>query len=322
MVTLHITQFVHYDTSELWGEIMHWSYYFMCFFFFKAGYFNKSVGGKTVPYIIDKSKRLLVPYFSWAFIGAAVYFTFFFFFLNDRNPFVKQVNIEHLWDTAAVYGNGPLWFLMSFFAMYVLMHFIEKVRHLHWVILIFPVISYWLYTKGNPLPLSLDNVFMGTFFFFLGHLWHETLDELGKKGGIALSLFLTIAFILINSYFNLYYQMSDNKWTGDATLLTIAVSFALCGISGLLILLNVKRIPILCYIGQHSMVFFVGHMPILMFYLMSRSACMRTVRGHTDDYLTMILLAFSICFWIVPYVEKVPWLSGRWPKKKKEEEMK
>ncbi len=64
------------------------------------------------------------------------------------------------------------------------------------------------------------------------------------------------------------------------------------------------------------MVFFVSHWPILMFYKMIKSGYVRTTRGHVDDYVLMILLIFSICFWIVPYVEKMPWLSGRFKTKK------
>lgn len=63
------------------------------------------------------------------------------------------------------------------------------------------------------------------------------------------------------------------------------------------------------------MVFFVAHYPIMMLYKMIRSANVRTLRGHWDDYTILILLLFGFCFLLVPHVEKVPWMSGRFKKR-------
>jgi len=41
----------------------------------------------------------------------------------------------------------------------------------------------------------------------------------------------------------------------------------------------------------------------------------RTLNHHWDDYVLLAVLLFGFCFFLVPYVEKIPWLSGRWPKK-------
>lgn len=316
MMMLHITQMCAFDSSPLWMEIMHWSYYFMCFFFFKAGYFNKSVSGKSVAYIKDKAKRLMVPWLTWGLIGNLVYGGFCLFLLNERNTYVQDLKWEHIWMSGMFYGNGPLWFLITFFTAYVMIHFIEKVKHLDWIILLFPAISWWLWKQNNPCFLDLDNVFMGVFFFFLGHLWHILLDKIGKRNGLILSVVFTLAFIAINMQTDVSYIMSSNKWFGNPLILIPCLVLSLCGISGILLLVNIPRIPVLCYIGQHSMVFFVAHWPIMMFYKMIKSGYVRTTRGHVDDYVLMILLIFSICFWIVPYVEKVPWLSGRFNTKK------
>ena len=43
MVTLHIMAFCGEDKQDWWLEVMRWSFFFMSFFFFKAGYFNKVV---------------------------------------------------------------------------------------------------------------------------------------------------------------------------------------------------------------------------------------------------------------------------------------
>ena len=50
MVSLHIMAFCGHADDDWWREVMQWTYYFMSFFFFKAGYFNKSVLGDSRKY--------------------------------------------------------------------------------------------------------------------------------------------------------------------------------------------------------------------------------------------------------------------------------
>ena len=76
MVTLHIMSFCGHADDEWWREVMQWTYFFMSFFFFKAGYFNKTVAGDSKAYLIDKSKHLLVPYLTCGSIGFLIYMAF------------------------------------------------------------------------------------------------------------------------------------------------------------------------------------------------------------------------------------------------------
>ena len=82
MIMLHITGACSFQTEEWWTTIMWWTYFFMSFFFFKAGYFNKTVSGKSWEYCKDKFKRLMIPYFVWGAIGNAIYFFFAWFILE------------------------------------------------------------------------------------------------------------------------------------------------------------------------------------------------------------------------------------------------
>ena len=43
MICLHTITFCGHKDDAWWLEVMGWSFFFMCFFFFKAGYFNKTV---------------------------------------------------------------------------------------------------------------------------------------------------------------------------------------------------------------------------------------------------------------------------------------
>lgn len=317
MIVNHITVHCGFSQTDWWTLVMRWSYFLMAFFFFKAGYFNKTVSGDSLQFCKRKALNLLVPWLSWGLIGNAIYFFFTTFIFDKKNFLVKDIRWSHLWETAGFYGNGPLWFLFSFFVAYIAMHFISKVRGLRYVVLLFPAISWALSQCGNPLPLSLDNTFFGIFLFFLGRLWRWIIERLGRTTTVLLSATLLECFVWLNLNYHGQYIMNANRFDGAAPPITIvAIVCVLCGLSGLLLSIpRLPRIPVLGYIGEHSMVFFVLHEPIILLYRCIRSANVRTLRGHWDDYAILLVFVFSLCFLLVWHVERVPLLSGRFKKK-------
>lgn len=298
----------------------------MSFFFFKAGYFNKTVAGDSRTFIMGKVKSLMVPYFTWGLISSGVYMFFVLFFLPKENHFVKNIAWDHLWKTSGWFGNIALWFLFSFFMAYVFMHFISKAPSLaiprghkrsfrvkvHWLVLVFPWISYWLCTQGNPLWLYLNNVFWGIFLFFLGRLWHVILDKLRRRNAFIISSMMLMAFVVINFYDDGSYSMSDNMWTGSFPIVFCKTLLSLCGLSGVFISIQVPEMPVINYIGKHSMVYFVAHYPMIMFYKMVKSVNVRSLNHHWDDWIILLVFLFAILTLLVPHVERVKWLSGRW----------
>lgn len=316
MVVLHVTNNCGFGQSDWWTPVMYWTYFFMSFFFFKAGYFNRTISGNSREYCLDKFRRLMIPYFVWGFIGDAIYLFFAIFILDPKNTMVKALRWDHIWTSSDFYGNVPCWFLLSFFVAYIAMHFISKVRGLRWIVLLFPILSWWLCTMGNPLWLGLNNVFFGIFLFFLGRVWRWVMERLRRRNTVILSTLLCAVFVWMNINMHGEYNMSANAWSGSFPSVIISTVTSLCGISGLLLSFHTRRIPLVNYIGQHSMVFFVAHYPLLLLYKMIRSANVRTLRGHWDDYTILLLVLFGVCLLLVPYVERVPWLSGRFGKLK------
>ncbi len=314
MVSLHVMTFCDFNHTPWWEEVMHWTYFFMSFFFFKAGYFNKGVQGDTLDYLKDRFRRLLVPYITTGLIGGAIYFAFLPFMLHRYHNPVEPLAWSHIWTTSSFYGNQPTWFLFSFFVAYIVVHLIEKVRGLHWVILIFPAISYGLFRLGNPLWLNLNNVAMGVFFFELGRVWHQLMRLMGRRRTVIVSALLCLLFVVGNAWFHdTSYAMSSNRFTGHPLVTVIDITFILCGLAGLLIALRIPRIPVISYIGEHSMVYFVGHYPILYIFKFTHLAFGRSLFHKPDEVLLLIPVIFIICTWLVPYIERTPWLSGRRP---------
>ncbi|NLV53922.1 MAG: acyltransferase [Bacteroidales bacterium] len=327
MIMLHIITFCGHKNDDWWSEVMAWSFFFMCFFFFKAGYFNKTVAGNTKAFIADKAKRLLIPYVIWGLIGFAVYAFFLPFEIKRYHHPIEPMYWSHLWSTSAVWGNEPMWFLFSFFSCYVVVHLIKKIHIVKpisvfqtLIVLACPFLSYWMWTLDNPLPMSLSNVFMGVFFFNLGRVWRWIIDRVGRQVALSISIFLIALFIVLNIIWHGEYIMHANKFVGNEWAAFTNTVIILLGLSGFLIKLPLKRVPVINYIGQHSMVFFVAHYPILQFYRFTHIVFGRSIYGRIDDIIILTFFVFPLCVWLVPYVEKVPWLSGRWKKEKTKSE--
>ena len=312
MVTLHAVCQTQLRQAPWWKETMLWTFFFMSFFFFKAGYFNKGITGETLPYLRDRVRRLFVPYISWGIIGFLLAFFWLSLFPEGIAKAVGKVQSFTWLESGLTFGNSPLWFLLSFFATYVLMHFIERVRYLHWVVLFFPAIGYWLFKHGNPLWFFLDNVFCGTFFFYIGKTWRHVLDRTTKPLALLVSILLFVGFVFANIYLHGEYEMKTNLWIGSFWKVLLIMPLSLLGISGILLSLPTPRVPVVNYIGEHSMVFFVMHYPIVLSYAYASILLGHDIHKSIPDVVIITTLAFVLCFLAVPFVERVPWLSGRW----------
>ena len=322
MITLHTITFCGHAKDDWWKEVMAWSFFFMCFFFFKAGYFNKTVSGNSREYVKDKAKRLLTPYVAWGTIGFIVYAIYLPFEIQRYNSPIEPMEWSHLWTTSSFWGNEPVWFLFSFFSAYVLVHFMKKIQIVKpisvfqtVVLSTFPFISYWLWENDNPLWMSLNNVFMGAFFFYLGRGWHYVLEHIDRNVAIGVCLLMIVAFCVSNVMWHGEYVMSTNRFEGHPLAAFVNTIIILLGLSGLFIKLPLGRVPVINYIGQHSMVYFVCHYPILQFYRFTHICFGRSIYGRYDDLIILLVFVLCICTWLVPYVEGVPWLSGRFKKK-------
>jgi len=313
MVTLHVVCQTALRQADWWKLIMEWSFFLMSFFFFKAGYFNKGVQGDSRTYCWDKFRRLMIPYFSWAAISAGVCLFFMLAFPGKFPGTEQSFHNFRLLVGGFTWGNSPLWFLPCFFTAYIIVHFIEKVRHLHFVIILFPLISFWLYKQGNPLYFMMDNVFCGAFFFYFGKLWHKALNWTGDKKGLILSIALTVGFVLFNIYLHGEYEMRTNTFVGAFWRVMLNTMLALTGLSGILLTTNIRRVPGICYIGEHSMVYYIGHYPLIMCYVYISMLLSHNIKKSVPDMMIMTFLVFIICTILVPLVERVFWLSGKSP---------
>ena len=317
MICLHVLQMCGHAHDEWWKEVMAWTYFFMAFFFFKSGFFNKGNGGDTLSYCKEKARRLIIPYLASGLIGDAIYFAFLPPLMEKYHAPIEPLEWQMVWTRSSFFGNPPVWFLFSFFCAYVGIHLLEKVRHLHWVAVLFPLASYWLFRMDNPLWMGVENVFMGIYFFYLGKMWRRATVRLDRDTLLWTSVALTVAFAIVNLCLPGQYAMSSNSFTGNPWGGVAGTTLALCGLSGVLMGTQVPRIPALSFIGEHSMVYFIAHYPILYFVKFTHLCFGRSIYGRYEEAIVLIPTLLIVCTWLVPFVERTPWLSGRWPNPKK-----
>ena len=140
------------------------------------------------------------------------------------------------------------------------------------------------------------------------------LDRLNRDRALVICTVLILAFIVLNIVWHGEYVMAANKFTGNPWAAFFNTMIILLGLSGLFIKLPLGHVPVISYIGQHSMVYFVLHYPIIEAYRFTHNCFGHSIYNHMDDFLMLPVIIFCICTWLVPYIESVPYLSGRFKK--------
>ena len=118
-------------------------------------------------------------------------------------------------------------------------------------------------------------------------------------------------FVLANIYLHGEYEMKTNLWTGPFCQVVLIMPLSLLGISGVLLSLSTPRVPLVNYIGEHSMVYFVMHYPIILSYAYASILLGHNIHSSIPDLLIILIISFTLCTLAVPFVERVSWLSGR-----------
>ena len=107
-------------------------------------------------------------------------------------------------------------------------------------------------------------------------------------------------------------MMSINDFKGSFPITILNMVLVICGLVGMLSCLNLPRVPIICYIGEHSMVYFISHYPMLYFYKFMHLSFGRSIWNKPEEVFILLPAVFCMCSWMVPFIERIPWLSGRW----------
>lgn len=227
-------------------------YFYIAYFFFKAGcFYNPKKSLKQV--LVDSSKRLLIPFFAFTFIGYVLFGA------------TESVNTWHYWlhplrqvfAIGRVEGNGPLWFLLSLFLVRL---FFQTSGDTLWKQICWIIVGACIGIIGNYYglrPRTISNVGMGVFFYGLGYLLRNI--QYNKLVGSVSSILFVLVYVIMAFWGWHLVDFSFNKtelglhpiWLLNSVIACVAINFLLHNYNW--------RFSSLAWIGRNSMVFLCTH---------------------------------------------------------------
>ena len=241
--------------SELFETLNSILYFFMSWFFFKAGMFHKEQTLRKT--VTECCSRLLVPFLLFNIVGWIVDVIETVVKHNYRTPlgYITRPFYE-LYTFESSVCNGALWFLFSLFIIKFLSYYLLRNRRLLLTIVFFAT-SAFLLGGVTVLPNKLltlcwvGNICYGMAFYGLGYILKE------KQYKRFIFLFSMIVYMM-HFFFPVIIDVRTNQSNN------YILNFVFC-LAGIIFSNNLFRdcfnykIPIISYVGRHSMTFYVTH---------------------------------------------------------------
>lgn len=270
--------------------------FFMPWFFFKSGMFYVQRTEKQV--VMGVVRRLLVPYLTFI-IGTYIIF--------DLYPIPK----DGLWNslfqymtpiiqTGAPAGNIALWFLLSLFFVRVLSNQLIVFGIKPFVVCIVLAVGMVLlhHVKQQAAwiqlaePRYLYNTLVGLLFYSAG-AWLKQRQFERRVMFVSLGIHLVIVI-----FFFSFVDMFPNELQDGYYSLWIVSS-----ITGCIVINNLFRycckannFPLLQYVGENSMTFFLVH-----FWVLNVASSLFSKMGFDNSYLRLLFLLIA-CVFSLPIV--------------------
>ena len=242
----------------------------MPLFFFLSGLVFRNRENETYFDSLKKDiKRILIPYFTFAFISLFLWFTNLPSQDQTLHTIFKQI-------VGIIYGNASngylaintvLWFLPCLFIVKQIFWFIAKLNKnaLIGALVIFSIIGFIssTYFSHIRLPFGIESALTGVVFFGVGFLWNSLPQKINTII-IKYGVFLIIPFIFFTIYFaDLNYQAYGLQIDVRLNRLNNYFYFYIAAFSGILATILISKLinknAILEYLGQKTMVLFIWH---------------------------------------------------------------
>lgn len=272
---------------------------FMPFFFYKSGMFFKSTDIKVK--LKNVFRKFIIPYIAFYI------FTIPYIFHDLQNISIVNVIVEQLKQFllfGCSWANFPLWFLFSISCVIVIFEILNRRMHPILIALIGMVVSIMLNAFNVERPYYAGNISSGLFYYSMGYLLRE--KQCSRKILIGLFLFycsfLTIWPQHIEMVRNSCEQGNFIIWFP----LTVIGVYSFIGVFSL----YNKKIPILSYLGRHSMIYYVAHWGILEY------VSLFTQNKALPNYETFTIMIVA-CICILPFLDLIikktglQWIIGK-----------
>lgn len=296
MILLHACQRAEVE-SHVIDWLSHWLFFFMAWFYFKSGWFFDPA--RATPYgawIRRTARRLMIPFASWWMIGLGVQVALFP--SPDHPPFWKELGraIFAFAREGIIVGNMPLWFLVSFLLVQSVAGIL--VARSSWIGVLFVATGWSLDACSIALPLGLQTVPLGAFFFFAGRLASRHMAD--RRGWWAL---LAATFVLANLFVSANVDFRINHANEGSYLAYVLL--ALLGIAAIRLIASPLGWTPFRWIGNHSMLFFTAHWPVMTLILWRMDRNKGTI-GTADQWVLLFTSTLIACSFLVMCRQWIP----------------
>ena len=274
----------------------------MPLFFFVSGYFHKGEKYvKSIDYIIQKAKTLLIPYTVFVCICQVLHYIYTGTY-SSAYLFVSYFSSNHNRIDVA----GAYWFLLCLFSAEIIFYFIQKLIFSEWTKLVV-IVSVTLIGNFTPIkfPLCLDSAMSCMFIMYLGCLMRKykttkmvsnLLDV--KSPLLVILFFINILLIFLNGNVNIRtndYAIVPLFWISciGAIVCYINLSIKIESAKNVFFIYFAK---VLKYIGKNSLVYLVLN-EMMIFFVNSILSFLGVDFMNSGEVLWYAnkILTFTIC---------------------------
>jgi len=292
----------------------------MPLFFILSGMTFKNSDEKSVKdYIIDKIKKLLVPYFILNLLMIIVYL------VNVEIGVRSSLTVEQL-IIGTLYSSNPpypmivttTWFILCLFIIEMLFYIIKRIfkddRLVFIAAILSGVIGYvnslTITNKTLP-PWHLTTALAGLVFYFLGYIFMKNVDSITQFVGDNKKFILaTIMLGIIGHWFamNNARQISMNQ-EKYGSILYFYIAAICTSLAFIFVVMRIPFVKLFTFVGQNTIVYLGTHSPIIA---MFKKLFPFFAENNTNAIMLCVLLYFALIP-VSMLIMKIPGM--RWKKK-------
>lgn len=233
--------------------------FFMTPFYVFSGYL---FSGKrdTREYLLNKSRKLMVPYLFWGVLSIVVFYAFQYVSTGTIHPLMP---FEGFFSTCGLKSNTPLWFFFSLFMVSVVYYIAWKhltAGRMHIFVLLCFVFAFIVHNRLQV--FSWGNIALGLVYYHMGCNFRIWVDKANGRQLKRCFIYALCVFVLINILnpqnmaFVSLYQREGN--------FVLNLPFSLSGCYMLWFMTRkISRPNPISWIGKNSLVLFASHRIVL-----------------------------------------------------------
>ena len=278
MVLYHCSQWSNTTNSLIMRILERALFFFMPWFFFKAGMFFKK-DNKLSAYIQSSAKRLIIPFFIYTILAMPIY-AISLILINNFNfiVFVKDQLVCLLYCGSSP-ANLPLWFLPTLFVVRIIARVTDNINIK--LCLLGGGVSMLLNFINFRYPFWIPNICSGLIFFSLGYL----LNNMQYRKEVF--IISTCIYIAAFAYPSIVDLRCNSLHSGNYTSWLI---FSACGciVFNNIFLHISTSLPIFKpfqIAGENSMFIYASHW--IVFFLIK--ICLTCLKISLTDYQRLVL---------------------------------